>query len=130
MTTNPPPDRLPLFVATFGAAISTVTFSVAGGFAAFSAAVGAALALANLVVLRSIVLRVVTGDIHMKLPLLALIFVKMGVVMGLVFWVITKHWVEPIAFTVGLSSLFVGLIAGSLFFNRAAARSQSHRSES
>jgi hypothetical protein len=122
-------DPLLLSVAAFGAAISLACLSFAGTFAGFSSAVGAVLALVNLVVLRSIVLRVVSGDIHTKLPLVALIFVKMGVFMFLVFWLITKHWVEPVAFTLGLSSLAVGLIAGSVFVRaRPAQRSQGSES--
>jgi hypothetical protein len=93
--------------------------------------VGSALALVNLVVLRSIVLRVVAGDIHTKTPLLALIFIKMGVLMFLVYLFISKQWVEPIAFTIGLSSLVVGLISGSLFLSPSRARARaSQRSES
>jgi hypothetical protein len=83
------------------------------------------LALLNLVVLRTIVSKVIEGDIHNKLPLLALIFVKMGVFMGLVYSAIAHHWVEPIAFTIGLSSLVIGLIAGSFTVPRSSARSES-----
>lgn len=123
------PDPLFLSVAAFGVAISLATLSFAGSFAAFSSAVGAVLALFNLVVLRSIVLRVVSGDIHTKLPLVGLIFVKMLGFMFLVFWLITKHWVEPVALTLGLSSLAVGLIAGSVFVRaRPAQRSQGSES--
>jgi hypothetical protein len=87
------------------------------------------LALVNLVVLRSIVLRVVSGDIHTKLPLVGLIFVKMFGFMFVVFWLITKHWVEPVALTLGLSSLAVGMIAGSVFVRaRPAQRSQGSES--
>jgi hypothetical protein len=90
--------------------------------------VGAVLALLNLVVLRSIVLRVVSGDIHTKLPLVGFIFLKMGGFMFLVFWLITKHWVEPVALTLGLSSLAVGLIAGSVFV-RARPAAPAQRSQ-
>jgi len=97
---------------------------------------GATLALVNLVVLRSIVLRVVSGDIHTKLPLLALIFVKMGAFMALVFWLIAQRLVEPVTFTLGLTSLVVGLITGSMFSHRtsrtpsATPTSAGHTSES
>jgi ATP synthase I chain len=114
-----PEDRLTLIVAGFGSLISLGSLALGGAFIGMSTAIGAALALVNLVVLRSIVVRVVAGDIHRKLPLLALVFVKMGVFMLLVYQLIVRHWVEPIAFTVGFSSLVVGLIAGSLFAARA-----------
>jgi hypothetical protein len=112
-------DRLTPIVAAFGLLISLGSFVFQGAFAGLSTGVGAVLAIVNLVVLRSIVVRVVAGDIHTKLPLLALVFVKMGLFMLLVFLFITKHWVEPIAFITGFSSLVVGTITGSLFASRA-----------
>jgi hypothetical protein len=123
--TKPAPDRLTLSVAAFGAVISLGSFWVGGSQAGLSTAAGSVLALLNLVVLRTIVLKVIEGDIHNKLPLLALIFIKMGVFMGLVYSAIAHHWVEPIAFTIGLSSLVVGLIAGSLAVPRPSVRSES-----
>jgi hypothetical protein len=123
--TKPVPDRLTLFVAAFGAAISLASFALGDAHAGLSAFAGSVLALLNLVVLRSIVSKLIDGEIHNKLGLLSLIFVKMGVLMGLVFAAIAHHWVEPIAFTVGLSSLVVGLITGSLAFARPSVRSES-----
>lgn len=126
--TKPVADPLVLSVATFGAAISLACLSLGNPFSAWSAAVGGVLALVNLVVLRTIVLRVVSGDIHTKLPLLSLVFVKMGIMMFLVFWFIRQHWVEPLAFMLGLSSLAIGLITGSLFVARTRAQHQGSES--
>jgi hypothetical protein len=117
-------DRLILFVAAFGLGISSLSLALSGVFAGVSTAAGSALALLNLVVLRTLVLRLIEGDIHTKLPFLALVFVKMGVLMGLVFLFISEHWVEPIAFTLGLSSLVVGLIAGSFSVARSGPRNE------
>ena len=117
-------DRLILFVAAFGAAISVSSLAVAGVFAGLSAAAGSTLALMNLVVLRSLVSRLMAGDIHTKMPFVALIMLKMGVFMALVFVFISRHWVDPIPFTLGLSSLAVGLIAGSYAVARSAARNE------
>jgi ATP synthase I chain len=122
---KPAADRLTLSVAAFGAVISLGSLVIGGSQAGVSTAAGSVLALLNLVVLRTIVLKVIEGDIHNKLPLLALIFIKMGVFMGLVYSAIAHHWVEPIAFTIGLSSLVVGLIAGSLAVPRPSVRSES-----
>jgi hypothetical protein len=122
---KPAADRLTLSVAAFGVVISVASLSIGGTHAGLSTAGGSVLALLNLVVLRTIVSKVIEGDLHNKLPLLALIFVKMGVFMALVYSAITHHWVEPIAFTIGLSSLVVGLIAGSFAVPRSSARSES-----
>jgi uncharacterized membrane protein len=126
--TKPTRDPLVLSVALFGAAISLASLSFGGTFSGFSSAIGAVLALVNLVVLRTIVLRVVSGDIHTKMPLVALIFLKMGSLMFLVFWLISKHWVEPVTFTLGLSSLAIGLITGSLFTARTRHAGQGSES--
>ena len=117
-------ERLILFVAAFGVGISSLSLALWGVFSGLSTAAGSALALLNLVVLRTIVLRLIEGDIHTKLPLVAFILVKMGVLMGLVFLFISRHWVEPIPFTLGLSSLVVGLIAGSFSVARSGARNE------
>jgi hypothetical protein len=116
--------RLIAFVAASGAAISVLSLVVWGSFAGLSTAAGAALALLNLLVLRTLVLKITGGEIHTTLPFVALVMVKMGVFMGLVYWAITEQWVAPIAFTLGLSSLVVGLIAGSLSVARSAARNE------
>jgi hypothetical protein len=125
MTTKPAADRLTPFVAAFGSLISLISLVCWGVAAACSTAAGAALAVVNLLILRSLVLRVTAGDLHRKLPLLFLVFFKMGAFMLLVYWAISKHWVEPIAFTIGFSSLVVGLLAGSVVVALSGQRSES-----
>lgn len=107
--------RMTVFVAVLGLLTSLAALVLAGSHAGLSTAVGATLALANFMLLRTIVARIVDGDMHRKGSVVGLLFLKMGVLMGLVYLVIARHWVEPIAFTVGLSSLVVGLISSSLF---------------
>jgi hypothetical protein len=117
-------ERLTLCVAAFGLLISLGGLVIGGVHAGLSAAGGATLALLNLLVLRTLVLRVMEGEIRRKLPLLFLIFLKMGAFLTLVSLAIARHWVEPIAFTLGLSSLVVGLITGSLVVTRLGSRSE------
>jgi ATP synthase I chain len=105
--------RMIVFVALLGLTTSVAALLLVGSQAALSVGVGATLALANFVLLRTIVAKVVDGALHRKGPVIGLLFLKMGGLMGLVYLVIARHWVEPIAFTVGLSSLVVGLIASS-----------------
>jgi len=116
--------RMTSFVAALGLATSCAVFIAGGVHAGLSTAAGAALALANFVLLRTIVQRIVTGDMHRKLPVIGLLFLKMGAVMGLVFLVIIREWVAPIPFTIGLSTLAVGLIANSLFMHREDRQSE------
>jgi hypothetical protein len=113
-----------VFVALLGLAISLAEFVVGGAHAGVSSAAGAALALANFLLLRTIVQKIVTGDMHRKLPVVALLFFKMGAVMALVSLMILREWVAPIPFTIGLSSLAVGLIANSLLTQREGRQSE------
>jgi hypothetical protein len=55
---------------------------------------------------------------------IGLLFLKMGAVMGLVFLVIIRGWVTLIPFTIGLSTLSVGLIANSLLWQREDRQSE------
>src|SRR5262245_52236384 len=117
--------RMTAFVAVLGLATSLGALAVAGPRAGVSTAAGAALALANFLLLRTIVQKIVVGDMHRKLPVIGLLFLKMGGVMVLVYLAIIREWVEPIPFTIGLSSLVVGLIANSLLTQRESRQSES-----
>lgn len=116
--------RMTVWVAGFGAATSLGVLAFAGARAGLSAGVGAALALANFMLLRIIVQKIVVGDMQHRGPVVGLLFFKMGALMGLVYLVIARHWVDPIPFTVGLSSLVAGLIATMLL-----APSESRQNE-
>jgi ATP synthase I chain len=115
-------DRMTVFVAALGLAIALGYLSVSTR-AALSAGVGGVVGLLNFLALRYIVGRVVDGDMQRKAGLIGLIYLKMGGVMFAVYWVISSGFVAPIPFTVGLSSLVVGLIVSSLI----AASSTSDR---
>jgi hypothetical protein len=107
--------RMTVFVAVLGLLTSLTALGLAGSHAGLSTAVGAALALANFLLLRTIVVRIVDGAMDRKGPVIGLLFLKMGALMALVYLVLAREWVEPVPFTVGLSSLVVGLLASSLF---------------
>lgn len=121
MMTKTVADRMTAFVAAFGLAATIASLALYGVKTAGSTGVGALVALANFLILRFIVVRVVEGDTHRKGPFIFAIFLKMGALMGFVYWVIVKHWVQPIPFVAGLSALAVGLIACSFLALRPQA---------
>ena len=125
LPTKPAAIRMTAFVAALGLATSLVALALEGPRAGMSTGAGAALALVNFLLLRTIVQKIVLGDMHRKLPVIGLLFLKMGGVMVLVYLAIIREWVEPIAFTIGLSSLVVGLIANSLLPQRESRQSES-----
>jgi len=110
--------RMTVIVAAFGLATTIAAFLVGGSHTGVSTAAGAALALANFMLLRTIVQKIVVGDMHRKAPVIFLLFFKMGGVMALVAVLILRKWVEPIPFTLGLTSLVVALIANSFLTTR------------
>ncbi|HEX2677959.1 MAG TPA: ATP synthase subunit I [Polyangiales bacterium] len=103
-----------LFVAAFGMLATIAAFALYGRGVAGSTGLGALVALCNFLILRFIVVRVVEGDMHRKLPFFAALFAKMGALMVFVYYVIAHHWVEPIPFVAGLSALVVGLLVSSV----------------
>ena len=103
-----------VFVAGLGIVLSLAVMLVSGVEAAKSAAIGAALAVVNWYLLRYLVGRVVHAGPQGKAGLLLLVFLKMGALMGLIALLLFAGVVQPIAFTVGLSSLAGGLLFGSI----------------
>lgn len=122
-----PIDRITLFIAALGVVVTIACAVLRGPHAAMSAGIGAALALVNFMFLRSIVARVVGLEIKASGKFVGLLFLKMGGLMAAVFIVIIRGWVEPIAFTLGMSSLVVGLIVSSLLFAQPSAQSAANQ---
>ena len=116
--------RMTVWVAGFGAATSLAALLLAGVHAGLSVATGAALALGNFMLLRVIVQKIVVGDMQQKGPVVLLLFLKMGALMGLVYWLIARQWVAPIPFIVGLSTLVAGLIANMLLAPRESRQNE------
>lgn len=106
-------QRLTWFILAVGAIAIAVVHVLRGAEAAQSAAVGVAVALANWFSLRFIVGRVVRGDVRTQTRFALLLVAKMAGVLGVVLALIFSGLVEPVAFTIGISSLAVGALLGS-----------------
>lgn len=112
-------DRTTVAVGAIGVISSLVALVVAGVWVGFSTAAGAALALGNFYIYRWVAGRITGGNIRRQSALSLLLVAKMGALMGLVYLLIARHWVDPLGFIVGLSALVLGLLAGSiLYLNR------------
>jgi len=118
-------ERMQVLVVGFGVASTLGVYGVSGLDACRSTAIGAVLALINWLLLRFLVGLVVSSSMRSK-PLLAfMVLLKMGALMGLIAYCVASDWVQPIPFVVGLSSLVVGLLLGSvLYIARTAAGSE------
>ena len=106
-------QRLTWFIVGLGAITIAAMHALRGPEGAQSAAVGVVVALANWFSLRFIVGRVVAGNVRTKARFALLLVVKMAAVMALVLLIVWSGLVEPVAFTIGISSLALGALLGS-----------------
>jgi hypothetical protein len=97
-----------------------VALLTAGAWVGFSTAVGAVIALGNFHIYRWVVSRITGGNLRKQSALSLLLAAKMIALMGLIYLLVARHWVDPLGFLVGLSALVLGLLAGSiLYLNRS-----------
>ena len=106
-------QRLTWYILALGAIAIAAVYGLRGAAAAQSATVGVVVALANWFSLRFIVGRVVRGDVRTQTRFALLLVVKMAAVLGVVLALIVSGWVEPIAFTIGISVMALGALFGS-----------------
>jgi hypothetical protein len=109
-------EHMAVYIAGLGALAALATYFVAGSWMGASAAIGAVLAIANWHLYRWIVGRVTRGSVRQQSALMLLLVVKMGALMALVYFLISRHFVEPIGFMIGISALAVGMVAGSVHY--------------
>lgn len=109
-------DRMSAAVAAMGFAVTAIAFFVSGLEFAVGAGVGATVAVANWMLIQWIVGRVTGGSTRSQAGFMLLLVAKMGALMALVYVVLSRGWVQPIAFALGISALFGGLLAGSVLY--------------
>jgi hypothetical protein len=101
------------FVLGLGVAVTVAIYFRLGPSAALSSSIGVAVALANWYLLRVIVGRAVRGEVRGVARFSVVLLTKMVGLLGLIFVLLRSGWVQPLAFTVGLSSLALGTLLGS-----------------
>jgi hypothetical protein len=113
---NRPAVKIGVLIGALGAICSLATLLVAGPFPGLSAAIGAVIALINYILFGWVTSRVTNGSLRRRAGLMLLLVAKMGALMVLIYYLITRHLVQPLAFMVGVSALVVGVVFGSLVF--------------
>lgn len=109
-------NRITISIVGLGILLAAVTYGVAGIYSGGSAAVGAIIAVANFYLFGWIADQVVKGSVRKRTGLMFLLVVKMGALMALIYFLISRHWIEPIGFMVGISALVIGVIVGSIHY--------------
>lgn len=120
-------ERLTWFIAALGAVVSVAVTATQGAWAGASAAAGAAVALANWLVLKLLVDRLLGGSIQRQAGLAIVLIAKMGAFMGAVYLLLMGDYVQPIPFTLGVSTLMAGPLLGSLLHVLITPKTESER---
>jgi len=116
-------DRLSYYVMALGLITVLAIYGAMGLDAAKSTLVGVLVGLANWYILRFIVGRMLSGGGQKsQLAAAGLLFFKMGLLMGGLFLLLRTGLVQLIPFTVGVSTLAVGVLAGGLIQSLTAPR--------
>lgn len=120
-------SRVTWFIVGLGVAAVVAAYALSGRGAALSAAAGVAVAIANWQLLRFIVWRVVSGTVKNQAAFSFVLVVKMGGMMGLIFFLLYSGAVQPIAFTIGVSTLVAGSLLGSFVHVLTAPAAEGER---
>jgi len=117
-------DRMTYYVVALGLIAVGAVYGLMGAQAALSTAIGVAVGLVNWFIQKFIVGRLLlsSGSQKSQLGAAALLFLKMGLLMGGLFVLLRSGLVQLIPFTVGISTLVLGVIAGGLIQSLTAPR--------
>jgi hypothetical protein len=117
-----------LAVPFFAAVIALVSFAVWGGARGLGAAAGGSLAVANWFALRWIAMRITRGEATQRLQVGFLLIAKLGLLVALVFVLISRLQLDLLGVLLGLSTLFVAPVISGLFQgSQAASAAQEER---
>ena len=133
MTQDPPlVDRIAIWIAAFGLALTAGAYLFGGWHFGLSALVGAGVGLANWIALRWIGMRLVrgAGPGGGRKPLFSLLLVlKMGAVLALVGFLLMTGIVDAVGFVIGMGALVLGVAVGGLQMANAAAAAEGAEGE-
>ena len=108
-------ERMTGFVVAFGLAMTALAYGLWGASGAGSAAVGVAVAVADLFVLRFVVRRLLQGNVTSKSFFAFVLVLKMFGLIGFIYLLMAQQLVAPMAFAQGMSALAGGVVVGGFF---------------
>jgi len=106
-------DRITLSVAVAGVVLASLAWLLAGATVGLGAAVGAGVALANWLVLRWVMGRLMRGTTRSRSGLMVLLALKMGALMAVCWVLVAVLGVDPVGFAIGMGALVFGVVAGA-----------------
>ncbi len=105
--------RITLYVVGASVFLTAVVTAFGGLSMGFGAAVGAALAVANWFAMRWVGHRIMVASDKGRLVYGTLLALKMGVLLAIAWLILSTGVVDPTGFTIGLSGLVLGILAGA-----------------
>jgi hypothetical protein len=120
-------ERLTGYILALAVFAAVLLYLVSGERAGLSAAIGGGIAVANWLMLRFIVGRVVDGNVKRQLAFSFVTCVKLGGLLAVCYWLLRSAIVEPIPFILGLSALVSGPLLGSFVHILTASAVESER---
>ena len=120
-TATPSPARFVFHALIVAAVLATCVaggaFWGGGAAAAFSVGAGAAIAMASFAVLALVLVRTIAGGRGAGW-VAALGIVKMGIIGAVLWWLLSRRFVEPLAFLGGFSTMVAALLFEGLRMKR------------
>jgi hypothetical protein len=102
--------------------LTAVATAIGGLSMGIAAELGGALAVANWIAMRWVAHRILVANDKGRLVYATLLALKMGALLAITWVILSTGWVDPTGFTIGLSGLVLGVLAGA--FHMAAAGEQ------
>lgn len=118
-------NRISMVVVACAAALPVVAWIAFGLTSFIGAEVGAAVALANWFSLRHILIKVQNGTARTQTKLMTLLVLKMFALFAIVGALVATNAVDAKGFAMGISSLVLGVLLGSLGTARELAAEES-----
>jgi hypothetical protein len=122
-------DRITTYVAALGVLLSALAFAISVEVG-LGALVGAAIAIADWLVTRFLGARILAAGERGRTVLSLALVSKMTLVLGACAAVLWSERVSPLGFMIGISAMFVGVVAGGLRSTLSAAPATDAPSES
>jgi hypothetical protein len=114
----PVESRVARAIAASAVALTVIAFVFFGNDVGFATAIGGLLATADFAFMRWAGVRIVGGTMRGQTLVVALLMIKLGALGALLFLLIVPLGVHAGGLALGLSSLFIGIVAGSGVLDR------------
>jgi hypothetical protein len=119
-------DRIGLFVALGGAALTLIAFVLGDASLGFGALVGSVTALSNWLAVRWLGKQIIKANDRGKMFWGTVLAAKMALMLGVVWLILSTGVVSPPGFAIGMGALLIGALAGAWLGMGKTTTSEEH----